>query len=113
MKPGAVHVAIGLVKIARDAAIKAYTTAIITLKGVLVVADHDLRDRLEPLTDHKLVSARMLITAGDNSSRVPNEAAFARMCGVAPIPTSHARPAGDVGSTGVGTAKQAPRSTGP
>ncbi len=33
------------------------------------------------------IAAQMLITAGDNADRVRNEAAFAKMCGVAPIPT--------------------------
>ena len=36
---------------------KAHTTAIITLKAVLVTADQTLRDELEPLSDHKLVVA--------------------------------------------------------
>ena len=49
--------AIRLVKIARDTAVKAHTTAIITLKAVLVTADQTLRDELEPLSDHKLVVA--------------------------------------------------------
>jgi transposase len=143
--------AIRLIKIARDTAVKSHTTAIITLKAVLVTAAQDLRDRLEPLSDFKLltacaaldrsgdladpdvamrhtlaalagrwfdlhdeikihskalkaltraaapqmleafgvgldIAAQMLITAGDNSDRVRNEAAFAKMCGVCPIP---------------------------
>lgn len=151
--------AIRLVKIARDTAVKAHTTAIITLKAVLVTADQELRDELEPLTDFKLVTAcaeldgsgdladpavamrhtlaalarrwfdlheeikahskhlevltraaapqmldafgvgldiaaQMLITAGDNAGRVRNEAAFAKMCGVAPIPTGSGKTSG-------------------
>ena len=43
--------AIRLVKIARDTAVKARTTSIITLKAVLVTAGHELRDELEPLSD--------------------------------------------------------------
>lgn len=151
--------AIRLVKIARDTAVKAHTTAMITLKAVLVTADQELRDQLEPLTDFKLVmacagldhtgelgdpavamrhtlaalaqrwldlheeikihskhlktlthaaapqmldafgvgldiAAQMLITAGDNTSRVRNEAAFAKMCGVAPIPTGSGKTSG-------------------
>lgn len=151
--------AIRLVKIARDTAVKAHTTAIITLKAVLVTADQELRDQLEPLTDFKLVTAcadldhdgelgdpsvamrhtlaalaqrwldlheeikvhskhlktltraaapqmldafgvgidiaaQMLITAGDNTSRVRSEAAFAKMCGVAPIPTGSGKTSG-------------------
>jgi transposase len=144
--------AIRLVKIARDGAVKAHTTAMITLKAVLVTASDDLRSRLEPLSDFKLVAAcaaldcsgdiadpdvamrhtlvsfarrwlelhdeikthtrhlktlttqaapqlleafgvgvdiasQMLITAGDNAERVRSEAAFAKLCGVCPIPT--------------------------
>jgi transposase len=33
------------------------------------------------------IAAQMLITAGDNTNRVRNEAAFAKLCGVCPIPT--------------------------
>ena len=151
--------AIRLVKIARDTAVKAHTTAIITLKAVLVTANQDLRDQLEPLSDFKLltacsdldtsgdladpavamrhtlvslaqrwfdlhaeikthskhlkaltrsaapdlvdafgvgldIAAQMLITAGDNADRVRNEAAFAKMCGVAPIPTGSGKTGG-------------------
>jgi len=49
--------AIRLVKIARDTAVKAHTTAIITLKAVLVTADQSLRDELESLSDSKLLTA--------------------------------------------------------
>jgi transposase len=151
--------AIRLVKIARDTAVKAHTTAMITLKAVLVTADQELRDQLEPLSDFKLVmacarlehggdlaeptvamrhtlaalaqrwldlheeikvhskhlkaltraaaprmldafgvgldvAAQMLIAAGDNNGRVRNEAAFAKMCGVAPIPTGSGKTSG-------------------
>jgi hypothetical protein len=40
------------------------------------------------------IAAQMLITAGDNSDRVRNEAAFAKMCGVAPIPTGSGKTSG-------------------
>jgi transposase len=143
--------AIRLIKIARDTAVKAQSSAIITLKAMLVTADQELREQLEPLSDFKLLSvcgeleaegdladpsvamrhslqslarrwfdlheevkthsrhlttltkaaapqlleafgvgldiaAQMLITAGDNASRVRNEAAFAKICGACPIP---------------------------
>lgn len=32
------------------------------------------------------IAAEMLITAGDNSTRISSEAAFPKMCGVCPIP---------------------------
>jgi len=143
--------ALRLLKIARDTAVKAQTTAMITLKATLVTASDQLRAELEPLTDHKLilacaaltsaagladptaamrhvlgslarrwlslheevkihtghlkaqtktaapqlveavgvgfdVAAEMLITAGDNRTRIRSEAAFAKMCGACPIP---------------------------
>lgn len=49
--------AIRLLKIARDGAVKARSTAMITLKASLVTGDDDLRAELEKLTDHKLVLA--------------------------------------------------------
>lgn len=46
-----------MLKIARDTAVKARTTAMITLKATLVTASDDLRAELEPLTDYKLIEA--------------------------------------------------------
>lgn len=40
------------------------------------------------------IAAQMLITAGDNHERITNEAAFARLCGVAPQPASSGRTTG-------------------
>jgi transposase len=34
------------------------------------------------------VAGQLLVTAGDNPARLRNEAAFARLCGVAPLPAS-------------------------
>lgn len=151
--------AIRVIKIARDTAVKAHTTAMITLKAVLVTAADDLRTELEPLSDHKLVvacaqldadgavadpeiamrhtlshlaqrwldlheeikihtthlkaltkaaapqlldrfgigfdtTAELLITAGDNTNRIRSEAAFAKMCGVCPIPAGSGKTSG-------------------
>ena len=151
--------AIRVVKIARNTAVKAHTAAMITLKAVLVTAPDELRARLEPLTDHRLIlacaeldtggdisdpsvaichslaslarryldlheeiaahskllkqlvtkvapqmlerfgvgfdtAAEMLITAGDNTDRVRSEAAFAKLCGVCPIPTGSGKTSG-------------------
>ena len=58
--------AIRLVKIARDTAVKAHSTAIITLKAVLVTAAQGLRDELEPLSDYKLVTACASLAVADN-----------------------------------------------
>jgi transposase len=143
---------IRLVKVAKDVAVKARTSAMISLKQVLVNAPCDLREQLEPLTKMALIrrcaavrsgpitdttaatkhtlraiakrwlaldaeikaheqivnqltaelvpdlvaafgvggdiAAEMLIVAGDNPERVRSEAAFAKLCGVAPIPAS-------------------------
>ena len=57
---------IRLIKIARDSAVKAHSQAMITLKATLVTAPENLRSRLEPLTDFKLISASAeLDTTGD------------------------------------------------
>jgi transposase len=58
--------AIRLVKIARDTAVKAHTTAMITLKATLVTASDELRAELEPLTDFKLVTACAALIAGND-----------------------------------------------
>ena len=49
--------AIRILKIARDSAVKMRTTTIISLKSVLVTASDEIRQELEPLSDHKLVLA--------------------------------------------------------
>ena len=141
------------IKVAKDVAVKARTSAMITLKTVLVTAGlTDVRQSLQPLpkmaliarcaalrpgpvttipaaTKHTLRSiarrwqlldaeikvhekilaelttsivpqltaafgvgpdtaAELLIVAGDNPDRVRSEPAFAKLCGVAPIPAS-------------------------
>ena len=149
--------AIRLLKIARarDTAVKAHTTTIITLK----TASDELRDALDRLSDHKLAlacanlqvagdmsdpnvamhhalshlahrwldlheeirvhstqlkvltnaaapemlkrfgvgfdtAAEMLTTAGDNADRIRSEAAFAKLCGVCPIPAGSGKTSG-------------------
>ena len=58
--------AIRLVKIARDTAVKDHSTAIITLKAVLVTDPNVLQAPLTPLTSHKLVLPwAELDTSGD------------------------------------------------
>jgi transposase len=37
------------------------------------------------------LAGQFLVTAGDNTDRIPNEAAFAKLCGVAPQPASSGR----------------------
>lgn len=140
------------IKVAKDVAVKARTSAMISLKAILVNAPTQLREQLQPLskmalihrctglrpgtittveaaTKHALRSiarrweqlndeiaahekllaeltaalapqlgaafgigadtaAEMLIVAGDNPQRVRSEPAWARLCGVAPIPAS-------------------------
>ncbi len=39
-------------------------------------------------------AAELLVAAGDNSDRIRNEAAFAKMCGVCPIPASSGKTSG-------------------
>ncbi len=141
------------IKVARDVAIKARTSTIITLKALIVTAPDELRQELQPLTKakrrercaglrpgpvttplaatkHSLralarrwqdldaeiashdeiideltqraapqmrdafgigpdIAAEMLIVAGDRPrERLKSEAAFAKLCGAAPIPAS-------------------------
>ena len=60
---GAVE-ALRVLKIARDSAVKARTSAIITLKATLVTATEDLRGALEPLSDYQLVTACAALEPG-------------------------------------------------
>jgi transposase len=140
------------IKVAKDVAVKARSSALISLKQVLVNAPPELREQLQRLskmvlirrcaalrpgsvediaaaTKHTLraiarrwlaleaeicaheklltqltgdlvpdlvaafgigadVAAELLIVAGDNPERVRSEAAFAKLCGVTPIPAS-------------------------
>jgi len=140
------------VKVAKDVAVKARTSAMISLKQVIVNAPPELREELQPLSKMALVhrcaglrpgqvttilasskytlramarrwqqlnteiighekllaeltaqaapdlsavfavgpdtAAEMLIVAGDNPDRIRSEPAFAKLCGVAPIPAS-------------------------
>jgi transposase len=143
------------IKVAKDVAVKARTSAMVSLKAILVNAPTALREQLQPLskmtlihrcaalrpgslttveaaTKHTLRSiarrwealndeitahekllaeltaaaapqlgaafgigadtaAEILIVAGDNPERVRSEPAWARLCGVAPIPASSGR----------------------
>jgi transposase len=150
---------IRLVRIARGTAVKAQTTAMIALKATLVTASDELRSKLEPLSDRKLlvacaelvaggdladpgaamrytlrilatrwlsihdevtthtthlkrltqeaapalvdafgigpeVAGELLVAAGDNTDRIRSEAAFAKLCGVSPIPASSGKTSG-------------------
>ena len=140
------------IKVARDNAQKARTSAIVTLKTVVVNAPAEIREQLDVLGDKALIekcagfrlgkvegstsstkhtlrslarrwvfldheikehdkilneltqgiaptlrdgfgigpdtAAELLIVMGDNPDRVRNEACFAKLCGVAPIPVS-------------------------
>lgn len=140
------------IKIAKDTAVKARTSALITLKSLLITAPPEIREVLEPLpktalidrcaglrpgpittplaaTKHALreiarrwqqlqveikeherllamltssvapemvaafgigpdTAAEMLIVAGDNPQRIHSESAWAKLCGVCPIPAS-------------------------
>lgn len=46
-----------MTKIARDTAVKARTSSIMPLNATLVTATEELRGELEPLSDHKLITA--------------------------------------------------------
>jgi transposase len=140
------------VKVAKDTAVKARTSAMITLKALIVNVEPELREQLQPLPKMALIdrcanlrpgvvdtpvaaskhalrslarrwrelhteiraheellerlirqiapqlldafgvaadtAAEVLIVAGDNPQRIRTEAAWAKLCGVAPIPAS-------------------------
>ena len=155
---GAVE-AIRLTRIARNTAVKAHTQAIVTLKATLVTASDQVRAKLEPLSDYKLmttcvgldsdgdpadpdvtmrhvlcslarrwfdlhqeikthtkrlkklttataprlldafgigpdIAGELLVAAGDNTGRIRSEAAFAKLCGVCPIPAGSGKTGG-------------------
>jgi transposase len=66
------------------------------LDAEIAELDDDLEALLTPLAPTLLglqgvgfdVAGQLLVTAGDNPSRISTEAAFAHLCGVAPIPAS-------------------------
>ena len=70
---GAVE-ALRLIKIARDTAVKARTSAIITLKATLVTATDGLRGELEPLTDYQLIAACAALEPGTTGLEDPDAA---------------------------------------
>ena len=53
------------IKIARDSAVKARTTAMVTLKTLLVNAPSRVREALEPLTNQKLIDRCAALRPGD------------------------------------------------
>ena len=138
---------------------KAHTQAIVTLKATLVTASDQLRAKLQPLSDYKLmttcvgldsngdpadpavtmrhvlcslarrwfdlheeikahtkrlkklttataprlvdafgigpdIAGELLVAAGDNTNRIRSEAAFAKLCGVCPIPAGSGKTSG-------------------
>lgn len=67
-----------------------------SLDAEVAELDDDLETLLTPIAPTLLdlqgvgfdVAGQLLVTAGDNPERIHNEAAFAHLCGVAPIPAS-------------------------
>lgn len=72
------------------------------LDAEITELDDDLDALLTPITPTLLdlqgvgfdVAGQLLVTAGDNPDRIHSEAAFAHLCGVAPIPASSGKTAG-------------------
>lgn len=68
----------------------------------LTDADADLRELVKQVAPSLLalrgvgpgVAGQILTTAGDHPGRITSEAAFAHLCGAAPIPASSGRTAG-------------------
>ena len=59
------------IKIARDTAVKARTTAMTTLKTLLVNAPSRVREALEPLTDQRLIDRCATSDQETSSTRLP------------------------------------------
>jgi transposase len=72
------------------------------LEDEIAELDDDLHTLLTPLAPTLLAingvgldgAGQLLVTAGDNAERFTSEAAFAHLCGVAPIPASSGKTAG-------------------
>lgn len=72
------------------------------LDAEIAELDDDLEALLTPLAPTLLslpgvgldVAGQLLVTAGDNPDRITTEAAFAHLCGVAPIPASSGKTTG-------------------
>jgi transposase len=70
-----------------------------TLTEEITDVDHHLKDLVAVAAPELLeltgvgveVAGQMLVTAGDNRDRLRSEAAFAHLCGVAPVPASSGR----------------------
>lgn len=68
----------------------------LTLDNEITAIDHQLKAIVERTAPQLLsligvgieVAGQLLVTAGDNVERIPNEAAFAKLCGVAPQPAT-------------------------
>ena len=65
------------IKIARDTDVKARSSAIITLKTLIVNAPAELREALEPLTDRKLIECCAELESGDLVDPTASVQAFA------------------------------------
>ncbi len=109
--------AIRALRVARRGAVKARTQAMNQLKALLLTGPAELREQLRHLTEEVRdadtdlttlvsdagpqllalqgfgidVAGQLLTTAGDNPDRLRSEAAFAHLCGVAPVPASSGR----------------------
>ena len=82
------------------------TVEIDELDTLIAPAPHrtDPRPALALLGVGPDVAGQLLVTAGDNPDRLRYEAAFAMLCGAAPLPASSGGPSG-TGSTAAATAK--------
>ena len=84
---------------ATKAALRSVAVRILALEQEIKVADQRLRDlvpKAAPRTLGLLAigiehAGQLLVTAGDNPDRLRGEAAFAHLCGAAPIPASSGR----------------------
>ncbi|SNT53666.1 IS110 family transposase [Rhodococcoides kyotonense] len=89
VKPGAVNAAVSAALRSIAHRIRAFDKEITALdKDLKVLVDATAGDLVERFGVGYETAAQLLITVGDNPERISTEAAFASLCGVAPIPAS-------------------------
>jgi hypothetical protein len=96
--------------------VKAWIDQVVAAQGDIEAASltiHADRGSLLGLQGVGLDTAgQLLVTAGDNPDRIHGEAAFAHLCGAAPIPASSGKTTGRTDSTGAANVPPTTPSTG-
>ena len=92
VEPGALHAAVAAALRSIAGRIRMLDDEVTALdKALKVLVDDAAGDLVERFGVGYETAAQLLITVGDNPERISTEAAFASLCGVAPIPASSGR----------------------